>query len=138
MKDLLNSVAAWTWVADTGFGPMAFLLVAHPERLEGRRLEGLADAMGLGSPKVRLRDTGERVTLFGCTNAAVHLDGCDHLMQVSVGDHWSRLVADGGPVALLVGLDPLPRRAPRERVEPYLAATALADRLRMGLARIRP
>ncbi|MDX6330761.1 MAG: hypothetical protein QOI83_3144 [Streptomycetaceae bacterium] len=50
----------------------------------------------------------------------------------SVGRQWSRFVAGGRP---LVGLDPLVPCAPREVVEIYVAATAVADRLRLGVSR---
>jgi hypothetical protein len=53
----------------------------------------------------------------------------------SVGRQWSRFVAGGRPVAVLVGLDPLVPCAPREVVEIYVAATAVADRLRLGVSR---
>ncbi len=132
----VNSLASWAWLERTSAGPVAFLLLAHPDagRVEPE-LAGLASALGLAPPRTRLPDTGTRVTLVGAVRAVVQLDGCAHRVQVEVGERWSAFVADGGPVLLLVGLDPLARCSPRERVEEYLGVGTLVGRLRLGAAR---
>ncbi|MDF3291384.1 hypothetical protein [Streptomyces silvisoli] len=132
----VNSLASWAWLERTSAGPVAFLLLAHPDaRQVERELVGLARALGLAPPRTRLPDTGARVTLVGRLRAVVQLDGCAHRVQVEVGERWSAFVGDGGPVLLLVGLDPLARCSPRERVEEYLGVGTLGGRLRLGAAR---
>ena len=77
------------------------------------------------------------MTLRGRNHAAVLVDGCQHLVQVQVGERWAEFVQAGGPIALLVGLAPLARRASRDGVDPYLGTAALSGRLRLGTARLR-
>lgn len=132
---LINGTAAWSWLDGTGFGPVAFLLLVHPDPVAG---ELLARSLRLAPPARRLPDIGDRVTVLSASRAAVRLDGCGHLMQVSVGERWTSFLRGGGPVAVLVGLDPLPRDAPASAVEPYLATAALSNHLRLGLSRDRP
>ncbi|MCQ4042066.1 hypothetical protein ACFOSC_14890 [Streptantibioticus rubrisoli] len=134
----VNSLASWAWLERTSAGPVAFLLLAHPDaRAVERELTGLAKALGLVPPCTRVPDTGARVTLVGPGRAVVQLDGCAHRVQVEVGERWSAFVGGGGPVLLLVGLDPLARCSPRERVEEYLGVSTLGGRLRLGAARVR-
>lgn len=136
--DFISSLASWTWLEDTAVGPVAFLLLAHPQAgAVSPQLAGLADGLGLAPPGRSLPDTGERVTLRGRNRCAVLVDGCRHLVEVEVGDHWAQFVRAGGPVALLVGLAPLARCSPRDEVESYLGRAALGDRLRLGTARVR-
>ncbi len=134
----ISSLASWTWLEDTAVGPVAFLLLAHPQANSvATQLTGLADSLGLVPPGSHLPDTGERVTLRGRNHAAVLVDGCQHLVQVQVGERWAEFVQAGGPIALLVGLAPLARRASRDEVESYLGTAALSGRLRLGTARLR-
>ncbi|MEE4546813.1 hypothetical protein V2S66_33215 [Streptomyces sp. V4-01] len=128
---VIDATAAWSWLDRTGFGPVAFLLLVHPDPAAG---ELLARALRLAPPSRRLPDIGERVTAAGPEHAVVRLDGCEHLMRVAVGERWAAFVRAGGPTAVLVGLAPLARVAPAEAVEPYLARTAMAGRLRLGLS----
>lgn len=128
---VIDATAAWSWLDRTGFGPVAFLLLVHPDPVAG---ELLARALRLAPPRRRLPDIGERVTVAGADHAVVRLDGCEHLMRVPVGEKWAGFVRAGGPTAVLVGLDPLAREAPAAAVEPYLARTATAGRLRLGLS----
>lgn len=138
---LISGIASWSWLDDTGFGPVAFLLLVHPEPAAG---EALARAMRLSGPARRLPDIGDRVSVAGVARATVRLDGAEHLMQIPVGDRWADFVRAGGPVAVLVGLSPLSRRATRADVETYLAGATMAGRLRLGIshrdgsARARP
>jgi hypothetical protein len=127
---VIDATAAWSWLDRTGFGPVAFLLLVHPDPEAG---ELLARALRLAPPSRRLPDIGERVTAAGAGHAVVRLDGCEHLMRVPVGERWA-FVRAGGPAAVLVGLAPLAREAPAAAVEPYLARTAMSGRLRLGLS----
>ncbi len=134
----VNSLASWAWLGRTASGPVAFLLLAHPEADNGTvqpQLTGLAFALGLVRPTRRLPDVGRRVAIVGGRQAAVRLDGCGHMIQVDVGRAWAEFVSSGGSIALLVGLRPLPRRAPRGQVETYLAAGSTRSHIRLGLAR---
>ena len=129
---LINETAAWSWVDRTGWGPVAFLLLVHPDPACG---ELLARSMRLAPPARRLPDVGERVAVMGATHAAVRLDGSEHLIRVPVGERWCAFVRGGGPTALVVGLAPLPRCASADAVASYLARTAVEGRLRLGLDR---
>jgi hypothetical protein len=134
----ISSLASWTWLENTAVGPVAFLLLAHPETgPASMELSGLADGLGLVPPGSYLPDTGERVILPSRNRAAVLVDGCRHLVEVEVGDRWHEFVHAGGPIALLVGLASLARCSPRDEVESYLGRAALGDQLRMGTARVR-
>ncbi|MDX3075991.1 hypothetical protein ACIP98_02470 [Streptomyces sp. NPDC088354] len=126
--------ATWAWLDGTAFGPVAFLLLAHPR---GHGTAGLAALLGLAEPGRRLPDLGERITVSAPGRAVVHADGGGCLLEVAVGERWSAFVADGGPVALVVGLEPLARRAPLAEVEDYLATGALTARIRLGISRRR-
>lgn len=120
--------AAWSWLDETGFGPVAFLLLVPPPP-DG---EGLAAALGLAEPGVRLPDIGDRVALLGPDRAAVLG------IEVPVGRRWASFVASGGPVAVLVGLEPLAADSGRTAVEAYVAANTLSARLRLGVSGPRP
>jgi hypothetical protein len=129
---VINGTAAWSWLDRTGWGPMAFLLLVHPDPAAG---ELLARALRLAPPARRLPDVGERVTPVGAGHAAVRMDGSEHLARVPVGERWCTFVRGGGPVALVVGLAPLPRRATAEAVASYLPRTAVEGLLRLGVSR---
>jgi hypothetical protein len=116
--------AAWSWLDDTALGPVAFLLLVPPPP----EAETLAAALGLVEPGARLPDIGDRVALLGPDRVA--LDG----IEVPVGRRWASFVAGGGPVAVLVGLEPLAGDAGRGSVEAYVAANTLARRLRLGVS----
>ncbi len=134
----INSLASWAWLEETAAGPVAFLLLAHPEAdATAGELTSLADAIGLAGPQHRLPDTGDRVLVTGDGRAAVHIDGCPHVVLVEVGPHWSEFVRTGGRIALLVGLIPLARNSPRDAVEEYLGRSALNGQLRLGTASVR-
>jgi hypothetical protein len=133
---LISSLASWVWLDETAAGPVAFLLLAHPDAIAAlRELTALADGLGLKPAGQQLPDTGPRVALVGDQRAAVCVDGCRHLVQVEVGQSWSAFVRAGGPVVLLLGLASLPRCADRDEVESYLGASALNGQLRLGSTR---
>ncbi|WP_406321069.1 hypothetical protein [Streptomyces sp. NBC_00519] len=144
---LLASVVMATWLEQTAAGPVAFLLIAHPpirrqneteERIE-QQMRGLAEALGLGESHDKMRDAGPRVWLRGQSGAAISLDGTRLAVQLPpVGTQWSTFVAAGGPVCIVVGLDPLPAGAPREVVEQYLADALSYGRSLIGSAAAAP
>jgi hypothetical protein len=119
-----QDMAAWSWLDDTAFGVVAFILLVPPS--PGG--EALAAGLGLAEPGARLPDIGDRVRVVGPDRVA--LDGT----EVPVGRRWASFVAAGGPVAVLVGLEPLPGHAGRRTVEAYVAANTLAGRLRLGVS----
>jgi hypothetical protein len=71
------------------------------------------------------------------TNQSRRIRAYVPLLEVTVGERWSVFVNGGGPVALMVGLDPLPRGAALPQVKAYVAATTLAARLRLGISRLQ-
>ncbi|MDJ0346984.1 hypothetical protein QMK19_37460 [Streptomyces sp. H10-C2] len=129
---LINGTASWSWLDHTGFGRVAFLLLVHPIPASG---ETLARALGLSAPGRRLPEIGERIAVAGAGRATVRLDRAGHLMQVAVSERWASFVREGGPTAVLVGLVPLSRDAPREEIETYLADTVRTNRIRLGISR---
>lgn len=126
----INSLATWTWLEATAIGRVAFALAAHPEG--GAQAEEFAAALRLAGPSCRMPYVGERVTVSG-ERAQLRLDACPYGVDLAVGPQWTAFAAEGGPVALIVGLDPLPRHAPARAVESYLGRS----RLRMGTTRIK-
>lgn len=136
-KEFINSLASWAWLDATAAGPVAFLLLAHPQASAVlRELTALTAGMRLKPADQLLTDTGQRVALVDDQRVAVCVDGCPYLVQVEVGKGWSAFVRSGGPVVILLGLAPLTRCAPQPDVETYLAATTLNGQLRLGSARI--
>lgn len=127
--------ASWTWLDDTAFGPVAFLLLAHPH---GSGTAELAALLGLAEPGRRLPELGERITVPRPGRATVCGADGGALLEVAAGERWSAFVAGGGPVALVVGLDPLARGAPLPEVEVYLALGTTAGRIRLGISRRAP
>lgn len=133
----INSLASWVWLERTSSGPVAFLLLGHPQAESEDvqpQLIGLSAALGLAPPGRKLPDIGRRLAVIGGRLTAVRVDGCDYMVQVEVGQVWAEFVAAGGPVALIVGLAPAICGAPREEVEEYLAVNTMRGRLRLGLA----
>lgn len=133
----VNSLASWVWLELTAGGPVAFLLLAHPDggsETVQPQLDRLSLTLGLAVSSRRLPDVGRRIAVVGGELAAVRLDGCAHMVQVEVGPQWAEFVAAGGPVAVMVGMAPLARRAPRDAVRRYIAVNAMRGRLRLGLA----
>lgn len=141
--DLLRSVLVSTWIDTTPHGHVAFLLVAHPPSsdLQGggsldteRKMRGLAACLSLAPPSALLPDIEGRLTMSGRTEVLVSIVGCGHDLRVPVGTQWGGFAAAGGPVVVVVGLDPLPGGADRRAVSAYLAEGARSGRLLLGRA----
>ncbi|BBG20782.1 hypothetical protein RVR_P2104 (plasmid) [Actinacidiphila reveromycinica] len=137
---LLATAAVWTWLDATPAGHIGFFLIAHPPaRRAGEDPDGicasmcgLADALGLALPTEVLPDVGPRLLLGPTASVLLELDDCPFQMHAPVGATWARFVADGGPVVILTGLDPLTPCAPRPVVESYIATGLLTSRLFLG------
>ncbi|MCQ4085043.1 hypothetical protein NGB36_31900 [Streptomyces sp. RB6PN25] len=134
--ELIHSLATWTWLERTAVGQVAFVLVA-PRAHSADAVRGLAAALGLREPSCRLPYVGERVTVHGSSRARLHPDGWAHAIGLTVGARWSRYVVEGGPVAVLVGLDPLTPCAQPDAVNEYVITRTRGNRLRMGTASMR-
>jgi hypothetical protein len=138
---LLAAVVTSTWIDRTPHGDAAFLLVAHPPDRRAAfasvdtvapQMRGLGEALGLAVAAERLPFIGHRVTVHG-DKAAVRVDGCDYSLGATVGPRWGRFVADGGPIVIALGLDPLSHGADRATIEAYLGRCTLAGRLLLGI-----
>ncbi len=138
---LPRRVATWTWMERTEVGRMAFLLITPPSpvpwgdtaRDVERRMLRLAGALELDDPDRPLAYVGPRLTLgTGSDRVSVRLDDRGLGLRARVCAEWAAFVRGGGPVALLVGLDPLAPATTPEEVEEYLRTHTSSGRLRMG------
>lgn len=121
----VNALATYTWLETTAIGRMAVVLAAHPEG--GPGAAAFARALRLADPADRMPYVGVRIAV-DASHARLRLDGCAFLVELAVGPRWAAFVAGGGPVALIAGLDPLPRLVPPDTVSAYLRRA----RLRLG------
>lgn len=144
---LLTSAGVTTWLQQTTSGPVAFVLLAHPparrqnETEDGiaQQMRGLGEALGLGETVGKMKDAGHRVWLRGQSAAAITLDDTHLAVQLPpVSPQWSRFVAEGGPVCIVVGLDPLPTGATQDVIEWYLADVVSHGRSLIGSAEVVP
>ncbi|MEU8776285.1 hypothetical protein [Streptomyces sp. NPDC048606] len=138
---LLASVIVMTSLDDTPLGHVAFLLIAHPPARRGgetpltieTQMRGLGAALGLATTSEPLPDIGRRLQMQGHQAAILDVGQCDYMLRVPAGSgEWARFVAKGGPVVVALGLDELSPGSDRAKVEEYLAASAVADRLLLG------
>ncbi|GAA2441685.1 hypothetical protein [Streptomyces macrosporus] len=138
---LPRRVATWTWLERTEVGRMAFLLVAPPAPVPWgdtagdveRRMLRPAAALELDGPDRPLVYVGPRLALGADRDrVSVRLDERGLGLRARVCAEWAAFARGGGPVALLVGLDPLAPAATPEDVEEYLRTRAARGRLRMG------
>ncbi|MFD9859771.1 hypothetical protein [Streptomyces alboflavus] len=142
---LLARVGVTTWLENTPLGCVAFLLIVPPPSLDNEsrsvselRMRGLGAALGLAPTSQVLPDIGPRLRMQGQTAVVVEIDQCDYQLRVPVGtSEWARFVAEGGPVAVALGLDELRRGTDHGGVERYLARTTEAERLLMGKTAVR-
>lgn len=140
---LLASMATWFWVEPTQEGDVAFLLFAYrPERLADESvgeiqasMRGLAHALGLAEPNERMPDIGPRLFMHRCADALLSLDGTDYLLHVPIGGAWARFACAGGPVIVMVGLEPLSAGTPLAAVDAYIAEHTANRSLFFGMAR---
>jgi hypothetical protein len=139
---LLASVLTAPWLDTTPQGDTAaFLLIAHPmsARLGAvgtveAEMRGLAAALDLAPASERIPDVGRRLTVHG-GKAVLSVTGCDYRLGADIGCGWQSFVINGGPVVVVLGLDPLAPGADRDGVEQYLGRCALACHLFTGLTR---
>ncbi|MDT0451963.1 hypothetical protein [Streptomyces hesseae] len=138
---LLCSVVVSTWVEDTAAGPVAFLLIGHPPaRRQGETAEsieqqmlGLSAALGLTGSSEPMRHVGSRVILLGASGALLSITGAPYSLRLPpVGAEWSRMVGEGAPVCILLGLDPIPPYSDEKATQEHLSLWLSHDRIRMG------
>ncbi|WP_372408907.1 hypothetical protein [Streptomyces luteireticuli] len=138
---LLCAVVVSMWVEDTFAGPAAFLVIAHPparhpdETVEGieQQMLDLADALDLTEPSETLRHVGNRVILLGTSGTLLTIADAPYSLRLPpVGAEWSRMVSEGTPVCILLGLDPLPPHTDEKATQEYLGLGLLSGRIRMG------
>ncbi|WP_434600106.1 hypothetical protein [Streptomyces sp. A5-4] len=145
-SDLLTAISALQWIDDTTSGHVAFLLLTHPpsscpsdpqEHLEAQ-MRGLAADLGLAAPSAQMPDIGTRLVAHDA-DIRLCLPGSGLVLRVPVpAPAWSQFVLNGGPVAVVLGLDPFEPTSDRAQINDYLATRALCDRLLMGKAIHRP
>lgn len=138
---LLHSVVVSTWVEGTAAGPVAFLLIGHPPvRRQGetaesieRQMLGLSAALDLTGPSEPMRHVGSCVVLLGTSGALLSITGAPYSLRLPpVGAEWSRVVSEGAPVCILLGLDPIPLYSDEKATKEHLGLWLAHDRIRMG------
>ncbi|WP_424861412.1 hypothetical protein [Streptomyces sp. MMS24-I29] len=143
---LLALVNVSTWLDSTLGGDVAFLLITHPPaRRHGDsadsielRMRGLGSALGLAPPSAPLPDIGECLRLHRGTTALLSIGGCRYLLRAPVGvGRWSEFVGAGGPVAVAVMFDAVPRGTDRAVLDSLITAAAEADRMVLGKTYVR-
>ncbi|MFE0107108.1 hypothetical protein [Streptomyces sp. NPDC059009] len=139
---LLASLSVAQWVDATPNGHVAFLLVTHPPKADtadvGSCIEasmrGLASELGLAPPSSLMPDVSNRLSIardcIMLSLAESRLTFCVSIRNTE----WGDFVRGGGPVAIVVGLDPLSPTTERTEINEYLATGATADRLLVGKA----
>lgn len=134
--EFFGSLVVSTVLQRTSVGLAAFVVVGHPVAGAGcePQLVGLAGALGLRPSSERLASAGRRVVVCGSRVLLVP-DRVDRLLGLPpVGERWLRFVAEGGPVCVVLGLDPLPPDADRPALRRYLADAAAHGRAHLGIA----
>lgn len=142
---LLDTVLISTWLETAPPGPVAVVLLAHPPARsddqgaeQEERMRGLGAALGLEPVSSRLPDIGARITAHPGVPLTLDVAPCGcGLALPPTGRDFTQFVADGGPVIVTLGLDPLDGGADRTAIDAYLYRSLLADRLAMGTTRRR-
>ncbi|MFF4735885.1 hypothetical protein ACFY2W_08330 [Streptomyces sp. NPDC001262] len=142
---LLCAVNAAAWVEKTTTMPTGYLLITHPparrrnedpETIE-RSMRGLGVALGGLRPTFeKVKHTGNRIAMLGgtSTRALLMLDHTPAVLRLPPAPaDWIRLVADGGPVCLIMALTPVPPLADHQKVSAYASAVVAHDRALMGV-----
>jgi hypothetical protein len=144
---LLCTVVVSTWLDGPSAGPeIAFLLLARPptrrrneapDHIEQQLLD-LCAALSLAPAEEKLRDTGDRLLLLSPTSAILTLDDSPLSLRLPpVGAEWAGFVDGGGPVYIVLGLDPLRVGASRAETDAYLRSLLSSGRALMGLTTVR-
>lgn len=130
----LSGLASQAWIDPTPDGLVAFLLIAPSSTAVGiEDVAALAAAVGLAGPGEKMPSVGERVVLHGLS-ATVQLPEIGRALRVSVTPEWSRLVREGGTVAILLAADPLTAGATKSDRDDHLLRAVGTDRLWLGKA----
>ncbi|MEW2573666.1 hypothetical protein [Streptomyces sp. NPDC047070] len=131
-----------SWLEDTTAGPVAHLLLAHPEPRSAFEtvetiavsMDHLADALTLAEagPYIRIRPAGRRLYLRRLA-AGLTIDGSQGFGYVAgIKAEWREAVIAGTPVCLSVALDPLPAGSNHANVSAFFYESMLLGRVRMG------
>ncbi|MFD4754006.1 MULTISPECIES: hypothetical protein [unclassified Streptomyces] len=141
------SLTAWTW---QGAGPdnreIARILITHtPAPTNGgtaattedhvRRLSGCLG--GLAGAREVISRLGRRLRLVG-DRALLHVPGASRRLPLPTRRSLNELVARIGEAILVLGLDALPQSADAARLDTYLDAALVADRLLFGRVQLPP
>ncbi len=126
----LADLSAWTWIDSTPEGLVGFLLIAHPQAVEGE-MAALAAALGMATPD---RAMPELRGVLACTttDALVTVPGCATGLLVPTASGWGRFARDGGPIVFLVTGTPMARDADLSAVVGHLVADLLPGTLWLG------
>ncbi|MEN3585319.1 hypothetical protein AAH978_14335 [Streptomyces sp. ZYX-F-203] len=141
---LLTGLSTWTWPGTTPDGRhVAHVLLAHrpsrashdtPAVIEAR-MRHLAECLGgLARAEDPVPDLHGRLKIIG-SQMLLHFPGARWGLRLPTHPSWTRLVHDAGHAALILGLDPLWQSADASRLDTYLGAALVADRLLFGFAR---
>lgn len=130
----LSGLSSRAWIDATPDGLVAFLLIAPSSAAVGLEdVAALAAAIGLAGPGETMPSVGERVVLHGLS-ATVQLPEIGRALRVSVTPEWSRLVREGGTVAILLAANPLAEGATKATRDDHLLKAVGTDRLWLGKA----
>ncbi|MGW2865600.1 hypothetical protein [Streptomyces sp. NPDC001205] len=136
---LLNSLSAAQWIENTSSGHVGFLLLTHPlshspASLVEARMRSLADELGLAPSAEQMPTLGDRLSVSE-THLRLRLAPSGLTLRVAIPNpEWARFALAHGPVAVIVGLDPLESTGKPAVINHYLALLALTDRLLLGKA----
>ena len=140
----IASLATTTWLdtAPNGATLCCLLLVPQPPRscyeapaVIEQRMHAVAEALHLGLATTPPPDIGPRLRLIAPTDVALRFDGTPYRKRIPAGRPWTLLLGQGTPVALVLGLDPLPRSATPAQIDTYLDRATLRQRLLFGHTR---
>ena len=144
--DLLNTVVSKTWLQQASLGDFTglvpFALITPPPDPEPTAatesgMQWLARALHLAAARRRLPNTDCPLIV---ERSAVWLrlsESTSRIRLAPATDAWVTLVRTGRPVCLAVGLDVMPASSFPAVCEDHLLSAGTADRLFVGLARIR-
>ncbi|MET8720041.1 hypothetical protein [Streptomyces misionensis] len=141
---LIASLATTTWLdaTPTGAALCCLLLVPQPHRsvyetptVIEQRMRAVGETLRLGQATVPPPDIGPRLRLLTPTEVALRFDGTPYRKRIPAGRAWTLLLAQGTPVALVLGLDPLSRSATPAEIDTYLDRATLRQRLLFGHTR---
>lgn len=136
---LLDGLSAAQWIEKTSSGYVAFLVFTHPlshspASLVEARMRSLGDELGLAPSTDQLPSLGNRLSVSG-THLQLRLAPSGLILRVAIPNpEWARFTLRGGPIAVILGLDPVETTSRPAVISHYLALQAVTDRLLLGKA----